>query len=110
MSRKSGGGSSSERFVAWFSELKYKDVAIAGGKGDSLAEMYNNKFPIPPGIVVTAQAYSYFIENSGIKEKIKIILDELDVNDTDKLNESSKKIRELIESAEIPEQIANDIV
>ena len=48
--------------IKWFSELGNKDIAIAGGKGASLAEMYNNKFPIPPGFIVTAQAYKYFIE------------------------------------------------
>ena len=56
-------------FIRWFSELSNKDVAIAGGKGASLAEMYNNKFPIPPGFVITAQAYSYFIDKSGLKRK-----------------------------------------
>ena len=43
--------------MRWFSELSNKDIAVAGGKGASLAEMYNNKFPVPPGFIVTAQAY-----------------------------------------------------
>ena len=51
-----------ESYVKWFSELSNKNVSIAGGKGASLAEMYNAKVPVPPGFVVTAQAYSYFIK------------------------------------------------
>ena len=39
---------SKEDFIKWFSELSNKDIAIAGGKGASLAEMYNHRFPIPP--------------------------------------------------------------
>ena len=25
--------------------------------------MYNNKFPVPPGFVITAQAFEFFISN-----------------------------------------------
>ena len=37
--------------IAWFRELHNTDVAIAGGKGASLGEMYNAGMPIPPGFV-----------------------------------------------------------
>src|SRR3989344_4316790 len=87
------------RWVRWFSELSNKDVAVAGGKGASLAEMYNNKFPVPPGFIVTAQAYDYFIEKSGLRNIIMTMLKETDVDDTAQLNKNAKKIRELIENA-----------
>ncbi|MEK6928934.1 MAG: phosphoenolpyruvate synthase [Nanoarchaeota archaeon] len=96
--------------IRWFSELSNKKVSVAGGKGASLAEMYNNNFPIPPGFVITAQAYSYFIENAGIQEKIKNILDKLNIEDTNKLNESSKEIRKLIESSEMPVNLKESII
>jgi len=99
-----------EGFVKWFSELSKEDVAIAGGKGASLAEMYNLKIPVPAGFVVTAQAYSYFIEKSGVGDEIKNILQKLDVNDTAALNRASKKIRELIEKSEFPQEMKDEIV
>ena len=43
-------------YIKWFSELTNKDVVSAGGKGASLGEMFSNKFPGPPGYVITAQA------------------------------------------------------
>ncbi len=97
-------------FVAWFSELSNKDVAIAGGKGASLAEMYNMKMPIPPGFVVTAQAYSYFLHHTHLKERIADILKPLDVNDTKALNKASKQIRDMIESATMPKELEDAIV
>lgn len=96
-------------FIKWFSELSNKDVAVAGGKGASLAEMYNLKIPVPPGFVVTAQAYITFLETTGIGEEIKKVISGLDVNDTKKLNEVSEQIRKIIESAELPAEIADDI-
>src|SRR3989344_2189803 len=99
-----------EEFVRWFSELNNKDIGIAGGKGASLAEMYRNKFPIPPGFVVTAQAYRHFIEKSGIGKRIKDILEYSDVEKTQELDESSKKIREIIEKAEMPKELQSEIL
>jgi pyruvate,water dikinase len=100
---------SSGVFVKWFSELSNKDIAIAGGKGASLAEMYNAKFPIPPGFVVTAQAYSYFIEKSGLIEKIKEKLTGLDMEDTERLESAAKEVREIISNSEMPVEMENEI-
>ncbi len=50
-------------FIKWFSELNKDSGSIAGGKGANLSEIFNLKIPVPPGYVVTAQAYSYFISS-----------------------------------------------
>lgn len=97
-------------FVKWFSELSNKDIAIAGGKGASLSEMYNNKFPIPPGFMITAQTFGYFMEKSGLNVKVKQILDNTDVEDTKKLNDASKTIRALIENTPLPKEISEAII
>src|SRR3989338_2440054 len=99
--QKKEEGNKNIDFVKWFSELSNKDIAIAGGKGASLAEMYNNKFPIPPGFAITAQAYKYFIEKTGIKEQIMETIKGIDVEDTKNLEKISKKIKEIIVSAKM---------
>jgi len=96
-------------FVKWFSELSNKDVKTAGGKGASLAEMYNNKFPIPPGFIVTAQAYHYFIEKAGIIDRIMEILNSFDIEETEKLEKGTKQIRELIRGAKMPKEMEDEI-
>lgn len=103
-------GRSLVHFVKWFSELSNKDVAVAGGKGASLAEMYNNKFPIPPGFMITAQSYTYFLEHSGLMPKIKEILEHMDVEDTKKLTQASKDIRKIIDNAHMPKELEEAIV
>jgi len=96
-------------WVRWFSELSNKDVSIAGGKGASLAEMYNSKFPVPPGFIVTAQAYDYFIEKSGLRQQIFNILSSINVEDTSQLEAMAKKIRHLIEEAGMPADMKSEI-
>jgi len=96
-------------FIKWFAELSNKEIQIAGGKGASLAEMYNNKFPIPPGFVITAQAYSYFINKAGIKGKIQELLEGFDIENTSGRDKRALQPRELIEKAVIPNEMAEAI-
>lgn len=97
-------------FVKWFSELSSKDVSIAGGKGASLAEMYNNHFPIPPGFMITAQAYMHFIHSGNLDGEIRARLRKLNMEDTAALEQASKEIRALIEEAPMPADLAGEII
>ena len=97
-------------FIKWFFELNKNSGNVAGGKGANLAEIFNLKLPVPPGFVVTAQAYDYFIEKAGIKNKIKEILDKIDYEDTAQLDQSTKEIRELIISSKIPKEMEDEIL
>ena len=101
--------SNETKFVAWLKDLSKESVPVVGGKGANLAEMFNAGFPIPPAFVVTAQCYKYFIEKTGIKDKIFSLLKDLDVEDTDKLQSVAKQIQQLIESTPVPEEIKEAI-
>jgi len=96
-------------FVKWFSESDKNSGNIVGGKGANLAEIYNLKISVPPGFTVTAQAYHYFIEKAGLKEKIKKILEELNYEDTKELEKRTKEIRELILKAKFPKEMEEEI-
>jgi pyruvate, water dikinase len=96
--------------IKWFSELNNKDIGSAGGKGASLGEMYNNKFPVPPGFVITAQAFSYFLKPNSLKDRIKNILEVVDVENTAELEKASKEVRSLIESQEMAKDLKEEII
>jgi len=95
--------------VLWLSEIDKNDIPIAGGKGANLGELLRNEIPVPNGFVVDSRTFMEFIEEAGIKDKIISILENLNVEDTEQLNEASKKVRELIESAKMPEKIEDEI-
>ncbi|TAK70504.1 MAG: hypothetical protein EPO22_01695, partial [Dehalococcoidia bacterium] len=54
-------------YVRWFEELAKDDTPVAGGKGANLGEMTRAGLPVPPGFVVTADAYRAFIERAGLR-------------------------------------------
>ena len=97
-------------FVRWFSELDKNSGKFAGGKGANLGEVSKTDVPVPPGFVVTAQAYDYFIEKAGIKDKIKETLNEIEYEDTKQLNKATTKIRELIVNSKMPEGMKEEII
>ncbi len=97
-------------FVKWFSEINKDSGLTAGGKGANLGEIYNLKVPVPPGFVVTAQAYDYFIEKAGIKEKIRELLSSIKYEDTLQLEQVTKEIRELIVKSEFPKEMKDEIL
>ncbi|MDD5193195.1 MAG: phosphoenolpyruvate synthase [Candidatus Nanoarchaeia archaeon] len=107
---KNGEKKDSDAYIKWFSELSNQDIKIAGGKGASLAEMYNHKFPVPPGFVITAQAFDYFLKKNKINEKIREIIESIETEDTSELDKKSKEIRSLVESQEMPEDLKREVL
>lgn len=96
--------------IAWFGDLDKDDVATAGGKGANLGELVRAGLPIPPGFVITSKMYNRFLRESGLNEEIMKILEATDVDNSRELQRSSRKIRELIRSAEMPPDIRKDIL
>lgn len=96
--------------VMWFKELNRGSLAEAGGKGANLGEMYQNGFPIPNGFVATSGAYYKHLDENNIRDAISKVLENLDVNDHDKLVEASDKIKKLITDALMPKDVEKDIL
>ena len=107
---KKGEKEKKPELIKWFSELNKDSGAIVGGKGANLAEIYNLKVPVPPGFVITAQAYEYFLKKAKIKEKIEKLTSKIDYSDTEQLNEVTEKIRNEILNSKLPKDLEEEIL
>jgi len=95
--------------VLWFRDIRIADIPSVGGKGASLGEMANNNFPVPPGFVVTAQAYFRFLDEARIRDRIVGKIDAIDVENTGQLETVSEEARNIILKTQMPEKLANEI-
>ena len=95
--------------IAWFADVGRDDVPLVGGKGANLGELTQAGIPVPPGFVVTTNAYREFITQSGLDMQLAAILDGLDVEDDAQLNERAAAVREAIESTPVPPQMQAEI-
>ena len=96
--------------VKWFEELGKTDVAKAGGKGANLGELVKAGLPVPPGFVITAQAYQLFITERGLSQKIARHIEDLNVDDTSQLQGKAKELQELITGTDMPAKIRSEII
>ncbi len=92
-------------YVVKFEDLNKSDIGIAGGKGANLGELTQAGIPVPPGFVVTAQAYEKFMEDSGINGQVMSILEKIDINDTKALQAAAEEIKTIINETPIPEDM-----
>ena len=96
-------------YVLWFSEIGKEDIPKVGGKGANLGELTKAGIPVPNGFCITAQAYYYFLEKSGLKKEIANLLKKLDPEDNKKLNAVSREIKSKIIKAKMPEDLATEV-
>jgi hypothetical protein len=56
--------------IVSFGEVSLKDTEILGKKATYLAELYNKKFPVPPGLIITGELFVKYVELTGLKDLI----------------------------------------
>ncbi|MBI4233672.1 MAG: phosphoenolpyruvate synthase [Chloroflexi bacterium] len=98
-----------QRAIAWFPEVSKADLALVGGKGASLGEMARSGIPVPPGFTITSEAYYSFLHDNKLGERIQAFLQNLDSNDTQALDEVSKRIKRAITSIPVAASLAQGI-
>lgn len=98
------------KYIRWLEEVTKDDIPIAGGKGANMGEMIRIGMPVPSGFIVTTAAFDRLIQFHNVSDKIKMMLDVLNVEDTNVLMSTSKKIKELIISLDFPNEIKTEII
>lgn len=95
--------------VRWFRELGRNDVPGVGGKGANLGELTRAGFPVPPGFVVSVDAYQRFRDESGISGALTKALADVNIDDPTALQKLSQTLRDLVIGASVPPSIAEEI-
>lgn len=98
------------QYIKWFSQIDKHDVAIVGGKGANLGEMFQAGFPVPYGFVVTAQSFFYFIEENNLEAKILYMLSTINYENPKELSDVAGDIRKLILKSPIPNKLVSEIL
>ncbi|MCL5017171.1 MAG: phosphoenolpyruvate synthase, partial [Patescibacteria group bacterium] len=102
-----------KKLVLWFKELGIEDVPLVGGKNAALGEMFSNLTSlgvnVPNGFALTAFAYRYFFEKTGLDKKIKEILSGLNTKNIKDLQRRGALCRKAIIAAELPDDLKKAI-
>lgn len=97
-------------FVKKFDAINKDMSQECGGKASHLGELTSLKLNIPKGFCVTADAFSIHLKRNDLDEQIAEIARGIDYEDFQDLEKRTETIRSLIESAEMPPEIQEEII
>ena len=96
--------------IAWFEDLSKSDVPRVGGKGANLGELSRAELPVPPGFVVTADAYLQAMEAGGVRAALQEVVANLDVDSPEALAHAADELRDLVRSAGMPDVLRRAVL
>lgn len=93
-------------------QLDSADATLArvGGKGANLAELARAGFAVPPGFLVTTEAYHAFVAANGLAEQIVALARKVAGDNPVALDHASEQIRALFAQGDMPAALAEPIV
>jgi pyruvate,water dikinase len=96
--------------IRWFADIGKDDVGVAGGKGANLGELTRGGLPVPPGFVVTAQAYLEAMDAAGVRAHLGEVTAAVDTADATALAAASSELRELVHKAGLTDALRRDLL
>ena len=101
------------RYIAWFRDIRLKDLPRVGGKNASLGELYGELttagVKVPNGFAVTGEAYTALLDESGIRGRVAALLEGVSSEDVAALADAADAVRRLIREAPWPAGLEGEI-
>ncbi|MHC1781797.1 MAG: PEP/pyruvate-binding domain-containing protein [Anaerolineaceae bacterium] len=95
-------------YIFQFTDSSAK-IETVGGKGLSLTRMWQAGFPVPPGIILTTEAYRSFVAANGLQARILEAVEKTDPTDTAGLDLASQTIAAMFTQGSIPPEVTVEI-
>jgi len=85
------------------------DTPVAGGKGANLGELTAAGLAVPPGFVVTGQAYLHALDVAGCRQRVLDTVGNADLDDSSALKLVSDELRATIQNVGIPDDVRSQV-
>ena len=101
-------------YILWMNKIGMENVPQVGGKNAALGELIRSVVPqgvrVPKGFCVTADAYYYFLKQTGLDSFIAKTLDGLNTKNFKELSRCGKLIRDAIRTTPLPADLEKIII
>lgn len=102
-----------DNIIRDLSDVNMNMVNTVGGKNASLGEMIANLtdrgINVPNGFVLTVEVYDRYMQQNGLTNKIRELIEQLDVENLVQLRKTGMEIRQLILDGEFEDDIRQEI-
>jgi pyruvate,water dikinase len=102
------------KFCLPLEKVGLSDIPKVGGKTASLGEMIQHLIPlgvkVPGGFAITSAAYDAVLDQCCLRERLKLLLDDVDVTDLDDLHSRAYQARQMVLSAGLPRAVRQEVL
>ena len=92
-------------YISWFEDIDETSVPRAGGKGANLGAMLRAGLPVPPGFVITVDAFDRTFAETEAAAAMRERLGAVDPNDTAALQRIANDLQGIVTSVAIPDDV-----
>ncbi len=96
-------------YVSWFAELSLDDVSSVGPLAAHLGELFQAKFPLSAGFVVSPEAFDTFCLEHDLRDAVARELEGLDLGDDSALRRASQVLQELVLDLALPQEVRDAV-
>jgi pyruvate,water dikinase len=96
---------SASEMIVPFANVRRADVPTVGGKGANLGEMTAAGLPVPPGFILTIEAYRQFYESNELGARVAAELKRIDPDDPTALERTATALRHMILDGSVPDAL-----
>ncbi|HUX04450.1 MAG TPA: phosphoenolpyruvate synthase [Acidimicrobiales bacterium] len=97
-------------FVRWFDEIRVTDAPVVGGKGANLGELTKAGLPVPPGFVVTAEAYRYAVASAGVADALGVAVTGVHAQSTSELARAAHTAQDILRGLALPSDLSEAVL
>lgn len=97
-------------FLKWFADIRVSDADQAGGKGANLGEMTSVGLPVPPGFVITADAYRFAVESGGVGDSLAAAVAVSGSGEPSALAEAARAAQTSLKGLALPDALAQSVL
>lgn len=94
--------------IRWFKDIRVTDAPLVGGKGANLGEVTAAGLPVPPGFVITADAYNYAVAAANLAPDLARAF--ALAADPASLESAAEAAQELLRTVPLPSDLSEAII
>ncbi|MEX2487482.1 MAG: phosphoenolpyruvate synthase [Nitriliruptoraceae bacterium] len=95
--------------TAGFTEVGLADLRLVGGKGANLGELTHAGFPVPPGFVVTADAFLEALTAAGLRDHLRALADDTDVDNAAAVDAAATDASTRLHGMPLSDELRRDV-
>jgi len=96
--------------IRWFEDIRLDDAGSVGGKGANLGELTAGGLPVPPGFVITGEAYLDALSRAGVRDRLAAVFADARQAVPADLGHLAEEAQDLVRGVPMPDDLVSAVL